>query len=65
MGRPAESRASRATKHAITGPAKPTALGERAYDVACGRLDIGNADMEITARMKQGVPNHDDVVRRQ
>jgi NAD(P)-dependent dehydrogenase (short-subunit alcohol dehydrogenase family) len=44
-----------ATKHAITGLTKSTALDGRAYDIACGQIDIGNAGTEMTARMKDGV----------
>jgi NAD(P)-dependent dehydrogenase (short-subunit alcohol dehydrogenase family) len=44
-----------ATKHAIAGLTKSTALDGRRYDIACGQIDIGNADTELTARMKQGV----------
>jgi NAD(P)-dependent dehydrogenase (short-subunit alcohol dehydrogenase family) len=44
-----------ATKHAITGLTKSTALDGRKYDIACGQIDIGNAGTEMTARMKQGV----------
>ncbi|MBY0528101.1 MAG: SDR family oxidoreductase [Gemmataceae bacterium] len=45
-----------ATKHAITGLTKSTALDGRKYDIACGQIDIGNAGTEMTARMKSGVP---------
>jgi NAD(P)-dependent dehydrogenase (short-subunit alcohol dehydrogenase family) len=45
-----------ATKHAITGLTRSTALDGRKYDIACGQIDIGNADTELTARMAQGVP---------
>jgi NAD(P)-dependent dehydrogenase (short-subunit alcohol dehydrogenase family) len=45
-----------ATKHAITGLTKSTALDGRKYDIACGQIDIGNALTEITAKMTQGVP---------
>jgi NAD(P)-dependent dehydrogenase (short-subunit alcohol dehydrogenase family) len=45
-----------ASKHAITGLTKATALDGRKYDIACGQIDIGNAGTEMTARMKQGVP---------
>jgi NAD(P)-dependent dehydrogenase (short-subunit alcohol dehydrogenase family) len=45
-----------ASKHAITGLTKSTALDGRKYDIACGQIDIGNAGTEMTARMKQGVP---------
>jgi len=44
-----------ATKHAITGLTKATALDGRKYDIACGQIDIGNAGTEMTARMKEGV----------
>jgi NAD(P)-dependent dehydrogenase (short-subunit alcohol dehydrogenase family) len=45
-----------ASKHAITGLTKSTALDGRKYDIACGQIDIGNAATEMTARMKEGVP---------
>src|SRR5262249_19047837 len=48
-----------ATKHAITGLTKATALDGRKYDIACGQIDIGNAGTEMTARMKDGVPQAD------
>jgi NAD(P)-dependent dehydrogenase (short-subunit alcohol dehydrogenase family) len=44
-----------ATKHAITGLTKSIALDGRAYDIACGQIDIGNAATEMTERMTQGV----------
>ena len=37
------------------GSTKSTALDGRKYDIACGQIDIGNADTEMTARMKAGV----------
>jgi NAD(P)-dependent dehydrogenase (short-subunit alcohol dehydrogenase family) len=45
-----------ATKHAITGLTKSTALDGRKYDIACGQIDIGNADTDMGGRMKAGVP---------
>ena len=45
-----------ATKHAVTGLTKSTALDGRKYDIACGQIDIGNAGTEMTARMAAGVP---------
>ncbi len=53
-----------ATKHAITGLTKSTALDGRKYDIACGQIDIGNAGTEMTARMKEGIlqPNGSLVV---
>src|ERR1700755_807223 len=48
-----------ATKHAITGPTKSIALDGRAYDVACGQIDIGSALTEMAYKMTQGVPQAD------
>ena len=45
-----------ATKHAITGLTKSTALDGRKYNIACGQIDIGNAATESTAVMTEGVP---------
>jgi NAD(P)-dependent dehydrogenase (short-subunit alcohol dehydrogenase family) len=44
------------TKHAISGLTKSTSLDGRAYNIACGQIDIGNAVTEMTERMTQGVP---------
>jgi NAD(P)-dependent dehydrogenase (short-subunit alcohol dehydrogenase family) len=44
-----------ATKHAVTGLTKATALDGRKYDIGCGQIDIGNAATEMTARMAKGV----------
>jgi len=49
------SAAYTATKHAITGLTKSTALDGRPFDIACGQIDIGNAATEMTARMVEGV----------
>ncbi len=43
-----------ATKHAITGLTKSTALDGRRYNIACGQIDIGNAATDMTARMPSG-----------
>jgi NAD(P)-dependent dehydrogenase (short-subunit alcohol dehydrogenase family) len=45
-----------ATKHAITGLTKSAALDGRNFDIACGQIDIGNAETPMTSRMKDGVP---------
>lgn len=45
-----------ATKHAITGLTKSISLDCRKYDIACGQIDIGNADTDMGGRMKHGVP---------
>ncbi len=52
-----------ATKHAITGLTKSTALDGRAYDIACGQIDIGNAATEMTERMTAGVLQADGSVK--
>lgn len=44
-----------ATKHAITGLTRSTSLDGRAFDIACGQIDIGNAATEMTERMTAGV----------
>jgi len=44
------------TKHAVTGITRSTALDCRKYDIACGQIDIGNADTEMAQKMKKGVP---------
>jgi len=44
-----------ATKHAITGLTRSAALDGRKYDIACGQIDIGNAETEMTTRMKAGI----------
>jgi NAD(P)-dependent dehydrogenase (short-subunit alcohol dehydrogenase family) len=45
-----------ATKHAITGLTKSISLDGRAWNIACGQIDIGNAATEMTERMREGVP---------
>ena len=52
-----------ATKHAMTGLTKSTALDGRKYDIACGQIDIGNAETEMAARIAQGVPQADGSIR--
>ncbi|MEX2127344.1 MAG: SDR family oxidoreductase [Xanthobacteraceae bacterium] len=51
------------TKHAITGLTKVASLDGRKYDIACGQIDIGNAETELAARMAQGVPQADGTVK--
>jgi len=50
-------------KHAITGLTKCIALDGRKYDIACGQLDIGNADTAMGGRMKAGVMQASGEVR--
>jgi NAD(P)-dependent dehydrogenase (short-subunit alcohol dehydrogenase family) len=44
-----------AAKHGMTGLTKSTSLDGRAYDIACGQIDIGNAATEMTEPMTKGV----------
>lgn len=48
-----------ATKHAIAGLTKSIALDGRAFGIACGQIDIGNAATEMTERMAAGVMQAD------
>ena len=43
------------TKHAITGLTKSAALDGRAFDIACGQIDIGNAATDMTGKMRAGI----------
>jgi NAD(P)-dependent dehydrogenase (short-subunit alcohol dehydrogenase family) len=52
-----------ATKHAITGLTKSIALDGRPFDIACGQIDIGNAETDMARRMRDGVPQADGSVR--
>jgi NADP-dependent 3-hydroxy acid dehydrogenase YdfG len=45
-----------ATKHAITGLTKAAALDGRAYDIAVGQIDIGNAQTELSTKLIAGTP---------
>ncbi len=51
-----------ATKHAMTGLTRSTSLDGRKYDIACGQIDIGNAETDMTAVMKRGVPQPNGTV---
>ncbi len=43
-----------ASKHALLGLTKSTALDGRAFDIACGQIDIGNAATAIAGPIMQG-----------
>jgi NAD(P)-dependent dehydrogenase (short-subunit alcohol dehydrogenase family) len=51
------------TKHAISGLTKASSLDGRAYDIAVGQIDIGNAATDMTERMKNGVLQPDGATR--
>ena len=48
-----------ATKHAISGLTKSTALDGRAFNIACGQIDIGNAATDMTLKALEGLPQAD------
>jgi len=50
-----DSIAYTATKHAMNGLTRSTALDGRRYSIACGQIDIGNAETTMTSRMGTGV----------
>ncbi len=52
-----------ATKHAVTGLTKTASLDGRAFDIAVGQIDIGNAASEMTMRMVGGVPQADGTIK--
>ena len=43
-----------ASKHGVTGLTKSISLDGRPYDIACGQIDIGNAETPMTARFTKG-----------
>lgn len=53
------SAAYTATKHAVTGLTKSISLEGRAFGIACGQIDVGNAATEMTRRMQAGVQQAD------
>jgi NAD(P)-dependent dehydrogenase (short-subunit alcohol dehydrogenase family) len=52
-----------ATKHAITGLTKSTALDGRHYGIACGQIDPGNTGTAMTAGLSEGVLQADGSVQ--
>jgi NAD(P)-dependent dehydrogenase (short-subunit alcohol dehydrogenase family) len=48
-----------ASKHAITGLTKSTSLDGRKYDIACGQIDIGNAQTDLGSRLPEAEPMMD------
>ncbi|MBS1805177.1 MAG: SDR family oxidoreductase [Acidobacteria bacterium] len=43
-----------ATKHAITGLTRSISLDGRAHNIACGQIDIGNAQTDMMAKIEKG-----------
>jgi NAD(P)-dependent dehydrogenase (short-subunit alcohol dehydrogenase family) len=52
-----------ATKHAVTGLTKSTALDGRAYGIACGQIDIGNAATDMASGSASGALQPDGAIR--
>lgn len=44
------------TKHAVTGLTKSLALDGRPFDITAGQIDIGNAESELVAGLKEANP---------
>jgi NAD(P)-dependent dehydrogenase (short-subunit alcohol dehydrogenase family) len=54
-----------AAKHAVTGLTRATALDGRAFRIACGQIDIGNASTQMTDSMRSAGTLQPDGSRRQ
>ena len=52
-----------ASKHAVTGMTRTLSLDGRAFGIACGQIDIGNALTEMSASQTRGVPQADGSIR--
>ena len=63
MRRDRSSIAYTATKHAVTGLTKSTALDGRPFDIACCQIDIGNAATDMAGGCRRGVPQPDGSIR--
>ena len=51
------------SKHAVTGLTRTLALDGRAFNIACGQIDIGNALTEMAAGFSAGAAQADGSVR--
>ena len=52
-----------ASKHAVAGLTKSISLDGRAYDIACGQIDIGNAATSMANAMQAGIQQADGSLR--
>ncbi|MCY4018625.1 MAG: SDR family NAD(P)-dependent oxidoreductase [Chloroflexi bacterium] len=52
-----------ASKHAVSGLTKCAALEGRAFNIACGQIDIGNASTDMTSHMQAGTMQADGSIR--
>ena len=51
------------SKHAVTGLTRTLGLDGRAFNIACGQIDIGNALTDMASKFTSGVPQADGSVR--
>jgi NAD(P)-dependent dehydrogenase (short-subunit alcohol dehydrogenase family) len=52
-----------ATKHGVTGLTRSLALDGRPFDIACGQIDIGNAETPLTVKFRNGTLQADGQMR--
>ena len=51
------------SKHAVTGLTRSLGLDGRAFNIACGQIDIGNALTDMAAAFTKGVPQANGEIR--
>ena len=51
------------SKHAVTGLTRTLGLDGRAFNIACGQIDIGNTLTQMAARFQTGVPQADGQIK--
>lgn len=52
-----------ASKHAVTGLTKAISLDCRQFNIACGQINIGNAETTLSSRMRKGVYQADGSIK--
>ncbi|MDX1779932.1 MAG: SDR family oxidoreductase [Thalassovita sp.] len=57
------SAAYTASKHAVTGLTRTISLDGRAFNIACGQIDIGNALTDMAQSMTTGMPQADGSIK--
>ena len=57
------STAYTASKHAVTGLTRTISLDGRAFNIACGQIDIGNALTDMAQSMTTGMPQADGSIK--
>ncbi|WP_411957910.1 SDR family oxidoreductase [Paracoccus homiensis] len=50
------------SKHAVTGMTRSLSLDGRAFDIACGQIDIGNAGTELLKQVAAGNPTAEPMI---